>query len=193
LTAWTALFSEGNLRPGETVLIQGTGGVAIFALQLSQMVGARAIVLTSDETKAARAKKMGADVTINYLKNPAWADEVLAATGGIGADLIVELGGQDTLPQSLNCVKVGGRICVIGVLSGLIAQVPLPPILFRHIQLTGITVGHRQDLAALVTAIDANGLEPVVDKVYEFSDAAAAYSELPSGQHFGKKVVSIFS
>lgn len=193
LTAWTALFSEGNLRPGETVLIQGTGGVAIFALQLSQMVGARAIVLTSDETKAARAKKMGADVTINYLKNPAWADEVLAATGGIGADLIVELGGQDTLPQSLNCVKVGGRICVIGVLSGLIAQVPLPPILFRHIQLTGITVGHRQDLAALVTAVDANGLEPVVDKVYEFSDAAAAYSELPSGQHFGKKVVSIFS
>lgn len=191
LTAWSALFTEGQLRAGETVLIQGTGGVAIFALQLARMVGARAIVLTSDAAKATRARAMGADLTIDYRQHPEWAGEVLAATGGVGVDLIVEIGGQDTLPQSLNCIKVGGRISVIGVLSGLVAQVPLPPILFRHVHMTGITVGHRDDLAALVRAVDANGIEPVIDGSFDFADAREAYRALPLGRHFGKLVVSM--
>lgn len=191
LTAWSALFTEGQLRSGETVLIQGTGGVAIFALQLARMIGARAIVLTSDQVKATRALAMGADLTIDYRQCPEWSNEVMAATGGQGADLIVEIGGQDTLPQSLNCVKVGGRISFIGVLSGLVAQVPLPPILFRHVHLTGLTVGHREDLAALVRAVDANGIEPVVDQSFGFSDALGAYQALPLGRHFGKIVVSM--
>ncbi|MFM7027150.1 MAG: zinc-dependent alcohol dehydrogenase family protein [Chakrabartia sp.] len=191
LTAWSALFTEGQLRAGETVLIQGTGGVAIFALQLARMVGARVILLTGDDAKADRARAMGADHIINYRKTPEWADAVLAATGGAGVDLVVELGGQDTLPQSLNCVKVGGRISIIGVLSGLVAPIPVPPILFRHIHLTGITVGHRSDLAALVQAIDANGLVPVVDGSFDFDDARAAYAALPKGTHFGKLVVTM--
>lgn len=191
LTAWSALFTEGQLRPGETVVIQGTGGVAIFALQLAKMIGARAIVLTSDAAKAARARAMGADVIIDYRQYPEWASEVLAATQGVGADVILEIGGQDTLPQSLNCVSVGGRISVVGVLSGLVAQVPVPPILFRHIHLCGITVGHRADLAALVQAVDANRIEPVVDGVFSFPEAKSAYQQLPLGRHFGKLVVSM--
>lgn len=191
LTAWSALFTEGQLRAGETVVIQGTGGVAIFALQLAKMAGARAIVLTSDEGKAKRARAMGADVIIDYRQCPEWASEVLAATGGLGADVILEIGGQDTLPQSLNCVSVGGRISVVGVLSGLVAQVPVPPILFRHIHLNGTTVGHRADLAALVRAVDANGIVPVVDGVFSFSGARDAYEALPQGRHFGKLVVSM--
>ena len=191
LTAWSALFTEGRLRAGETVLIQGTGGVAIFALQLARMTGARVIVLTGNPAKAARARAMGADLTIDYRQSPQWAEAVLAATDGEGVDLVVELGGQDTLPQSLGCVKVGGRISVVGVLSGLVAQVPVPPILFRHIQLTGITVGHRSDLAALVRAVDANGIEPAIDATFDFVEAAEAYRALPLGNHFGKLVVTL--
>ncbi|MDE2411545.1 MAG: NAD(P)-dependent alcohol dehydrogenase [Sphingomonadales bacterium] len=191
LTAWSALFTEGRLRGGETVVIQGTGGVAVFALQLARMAGARAIVLSGDPAKAARARALGADQVIDYRRTPQWAAAVLDATDGQGADLIVELGGQDTLPQSLECVKVGGRISIIGVLSGLVAALPIPPILFRHIHLTGITVGHRADLAALVHAIDANAIEPVIDGTFDLADARAAYAALPAGRHFGKLVVTM--
>lgn len=191
LTAWSALFTEGQLRAGETVLIQGTGGVAIFALQLARMAGARAIVLSGDDKKAERVRTIGADHVINYRETPQWSDEVLARTNGEGVDLIVEIGGQDTLPQSLNCVKVGGRISVIGVLSGLVANIAVPPILFRHINLTGITVGHKSDLAALIRAVDANNIVPVIDEVFGFADAREAYKKLPLGRHFGKLVIDI--
>lgn len=191
LTAWSALFTEGKLKAGETVLVQGTGGVAVFALQLARMAGARVILLSGDPAKAERARTMGADHVINYRTTSDWASEVLSVTDGNGVDLIVELGGQDTLPQSLNCVKVGGRITVVGVLSGLVAPIPVPPILFRHIHLTGITVGHRSDLAALVRAVDANSLKPVVDRTFDFADAKAAYEALPEGRHFGKMVVTM--
>jgi len=193
LTAWSALFVEGHLRAGETVLIQGTGGVAIFALQLARLAGARVIVLTSDAAKAKRAEELGAELTINYRQYPEWAEQVLAATGGEGVDLIIEVGGQETLPQSLACVRVGGRISVIGVLSGLIAEVPLPPILFRHVHLTGITVGHRSDLAALCRAIDLNGLKPVIDEVFSFAKAPSCYQALPLGKHFGKLAITMGS
>lgn len=191
LTAWSALFTEGRLQAGETVLVQGTGGVAIFALQMARMVGAKVILLTGDVSKAERARALGADHIINYRDVPDWADSVLAATDGEGVDLIVEVGGQATLPQSLNCVKIGGRICVVGVLSGLVAPVPVPQLLFRHVHLTGITVGHRSDLAALVRAVDANGLIPVVDGTIDFADARKAYEALPLGAHFGKLVVEM--
>jgi NADPH:quinone reductase-like Zn-dependent oxidoreductase len=191
LTAWSALFTEGQLKAGQTVLIQGTGGVAIFALQLAKMAGARVILLSGDNSKADRARAMGADVTINYREQPEWAQAVLDATGGEGADLVIELGGQDTLPQSLNCVAVGGRISIIGVLSGLVAPIPVPPILFRHIHMTGITVGHRSDLAALCAAIDQTGMRPVIDGRFGFADAPAIYEALPKGAHFGKLVVEM--
>lgn len=189
LTAWSALFTEGGLRAGQTVLIQGTGGVAVFALQLATATGARAIVLTSSAAKAERARALGADLTIDYRRQPQWAEAVLAATDGEGVDLVLELGGQDTLPQSMNCVRVGGRICVIGVLSGLVATIPVPPMLFRHIRMVGITVGHRADLAALCRAVDRLGLEPVINRRFSFDQVPDIYAALPRGEHFGKLIV----
>lgn len=191
LTAWSALFTEGELRAGQTVLIQGTGGVAVFALQLAVRTGARAIVLTSSTAKAERAKSLGADITIDYRQQPQWAEAVIAATNGEGADVVIELGGQDTLPQSMSCVRVGGRICVIGVLSGLVASVPVPSLLFRHIRLVGITVGHRADLAALCRAVDTLGLDPVIDQRFSFEQVPEIYATLPHGKHFGKLIVEM--
>lgn len=191
LTAWSALYTEGGLRPGQTVLIQGTGGVAVFALQLAVQAGARVIVLSGSPQKGERARSLGADLVIDYRRQPEWAGAVLDATGGEGVDLVLELGGQDTLPQSLNCVRVGGRISVIGVLSGLVAAVPLAPILFRHVHLTGITVGHRSDLAALCHAVDRTGLKPVIDGHFGFDAAPRAYDALARAGHFGKLVVAI--
>lgn len=191
LTAWTALFTEGGLRAGQTVLIQGTGGVAVFALQLAVRSGARVIVLTSSEAKAERALALGADLTIDYRRQPRWAETVLAATGGEGVDVVIELGGQDTLPQSMECVRVGGRICVIGVLSGLVATIPVPAMLFRHIRLVGITVGHRADLKALCHAVDSFGLAPVLDRSFRFDEVPEIYATLPRGEHFGKLIVQM--
>lgn len=191
LTAWSALFTEGRLQAGQTVLIQGTGGVAIFALQLARMVGARIIMLSGNEAKIERARMMGADVAINYRQHPNWAPMIFDATNGQGADLVIELGGQDTLPQSLNCVKVGGRISVIGVLSGIVAQIPLLPILFRHIHMTGITVGHRSDFRSLCSAIDQNEIKPVIDSHFGLEDVPASYEALLQGEHFGKLVVEL--
>lgn len=191
LTAWTALFTEGRLEAGQTVLIQGTGGVAVFALQLATMAGARVILLSGDDAKIARAQSMGADIAINYRRYPDWAQMVLDATNGEGADLILELGGQDTLPQSLACVRVGGRISIVGVLSGLVSSIPVPQILFRHVHLTGVTVGNRAGLEALCRAIDQNGIKPVIDTRFAFADAPAAYDALFAGRHFGKLVVEL--
>lgn len=191
LTAWSALFTEGQLQPGQTVLVQGTGGVALFAVQLARLIGARPIVITGDEAKAERVQALGATTVINYRQYPDWAEQVLNATDGEGADVIVELGGQETLPRSLECIKVGGRISVVGVLSGLVAPVPLPPILFRHVHLNGITVGPREDLEKLCQAVDANGLQPVIDRTFAFDEVPAAYASLPLGRHFGKLVVTI--
>lgn len=191
LTAWTALYTEGGLRPGQTVLVQGTGGVAIFALQLAKLSHARVILLSGSDAKLERAKALGADVGINYRETPEWSAAVLDATGGKGADIVVEVGGQDTLAQSLGSVRVGGRISVVGVLSGLVAPVPVPPILFRHVTLSGITVGHRADFRALAAAVDAAGLKPVIDRRFAFEDAVSAFAELPTGKHFGKLVVDV--
>lgn len=191
LTAWTALYTEGGLRPGQTVLVQGTGGVAIFALQLAKLSHARVILLSGSDAKLERAKTLGADVGINYRETPEWSAAVLDATGGKGADIIVEVGGQDTLAQSLGSVRVGGRISVVGVLSGLVASVPVPPILFRHIYLSGITVGHRTDFRALAAAVDVAGLKPVIDRRFAFEDAVSVFADLPTGNHFGKLVVDV--
>jgi len=191
LTAWSALFTEGKLLPGQTVVIQGTGGVALFALQFVRMIGARAILLSGSDDKLARGAAMGADVGINYRTTPDWAPAVIEATGGEGADLIVELGGGATLANSLNAIRTGGRISIIGVLAGLVAEVPIPPILFRHVHMNGITVGHREDFLAMNAAIEANAIRPVIDRSFAFAQAADAYAALPKGEHFGKLVIDI--
>ena len=189
LTAWTALFTEGKLRPGHHVLIQGTGGVALFALQFAVLAGARATVISSDDSKLARVRAMGADGTINYRTTPDWAAAVLDMTAGRGADLILELGGADTLPISTRCIAVGGRIAVIGVLSGLTASLSVADVLFRHIRLSGVTVGHRNDFAAMNAAVERAVLRPVIEKRFTFDEAPDMYNALPQGRHFGKLVL----
>lgn len=191
LTAWTALFTEGRLTAGQHVVVQGTGGVAIFALQFALLAGATVTMLSSSDDKLARAGAMGAQHLVNYRATPDWAAAVLDQTDGIGADIVIELGGSSTLGQSLQSIRVDGLVAVIGVLSGLEAAIFVPHMLQRHARLQGITVGCRDDMIAMVRAIDLHRLTPVVDTTYAFEDAPQAYADLPAGRHFGKLVVDI--
>ena len=188
LTAWTALFSEGGLRPGQDVLILGTGGVALFALQFAQMAGARTIMTSRSPAKLERARKLGLDVGITVTDDN-WPTQVRAATRGKGVDLVLELGGA-SLAQSVACTRTGGRIALIGVRAGLGAQIDIGPILFGHIHMTGITVGHRSDFVAMNRAITQHGLAPVIDRTFAFDDAPAAYAALSAGDQFGKVAIT---
>ncbi len=189
LTAWTALFTEGQLKPGQHVLIQGTGGVASFALMFAKLAGAEVTVISSSDTRLEQARAMGADHGINYATTPDWEAPVLAQTGGRGVDLVIELGGAATLTKSTMCVAVGGRICVIGLLGGPVATFPVVNLLARHIAINGITVGHREDFRAMNAAIDAAGLKPMIAARFGFGEADAAYATLAAGGQFGKVVV----
>jgi len=189
VTAWSALFERRPVQPGETVLLLGTGGVSIFALQLAKKAGARVIITSSSDEKLARARALGADETINYRDVPAWHEEVLRLTSGLGADLAVEVGGPVTLNQTLQAVRYGGRISLMGVLTGFDGPINTVAILQRRISLQGIYVGPVSSLQAVVQA----GITPQIDKVYAFDDAEAAYSALQEAGHFGKLVVRIGS
>lgn len=191
VTAWSAIAKYGRLKPGESVLVQGTGGVSIFALQLAKLFGARVIVTSSSNEKLERAKKLGADETINYVENPDWHKEVRALTGKVGADHIVEVGGAGTLEKSLKAARIGGSVYVIGVLAGSSSPLSILPILMSSVRLQGITVGSRDDFEAMNAAIAHNRLEPVVDKVFAFDEAKAAFEHLAAAKHFGKVVVRV--
>ncbi len=189
LTAWSALFTEGRLTPGQHVVIEGTGGVALFALQFAKVAGATVTMLSSSDDKLARAGAMGADHLVNYRTTPGWSAAVMDFTGGVGADIVIELGGTATLGQALQSVRIDGLIAVIGVLSGLEASLFVPFMLQCHSRLQGITVGHRDDMIAMGRAIDMHRIKPVIDTVYAFDDARSAYEALPFGRHFGKLVI----
>jgi NADPH:quinone reductase-like Zn-dependent oxidoreductase len=193
LTAWNALVVHGKLKSGETIVIQGTGGVASFALQLAKSLGARVILLSSKERKLERAKEMGADELINYEKNPNWDDLVLEKTSQVGADLVLELGGGGTLARSMACVKIHGRISMVGVLTGFDAQVNPLPIIRKSLSVNGIYVGSRDMHNELHKALEVNKIHPVIDRVFKFDQAKEAYAYLQSGQHFGKIVVQLDS
>ena len=186
LTAWSALVTQGGIRPGSRVLVQGTGGVSLFALQFARAAGARVFVLSGDDAKLARALSLGAEAGLNYRSQPAWGNEVKAWAGGDGVDLVVEVGGEQTLGQSLRAVRVGGEIALIGVLSGERFDVPLGPIVTRHVRLQGITVGHRDGFAAMCAALAAQRIAPVVDRVFPFGALHEALDHLAAGRHFGK-------
>jgi len=186
LTAWSALVTEGSIRAGDTVLIQGTGGVSLFALQFAKTSGARAIVLSSSEAKLDRARALGADQCINYRVHPDWSHEVRRLTGGAGVDHVVEVGGAKTLPHSLRSVRPGGTLSVIGVLSGGSLDARLGLIVTRQIRLQGITVGHRDGFEAMARAIGQHGIRPVIDRVFPFAELRAALDHLRSGAHLGK-------
>ena len=189
LTAWHALVEIGNIKAGDIVQTQGSGGVSIFALQFARMFGARVIATSSSAAKAERLKKMGAEAVIDYRATPDWDKETMKLTGGRGADITVEVGGAGTLPRSFLATRLGGRIVVIGLLSGM-AEVDPMPILRRNLRVQGLYVGNRQMFEAMNRAIEAGGLKPVIDKVFPFAQAKDAYRHLKSQTHFGKIVIA---
>ena len=191
LTAWHALVTDGKISAGQTVLVLGTGGVSIFALQFAKMHGARVIITSSSDTKLARAKALGAGVTINYKATPDWEKEVFRLTDKAGADHIVEVGGTDTFPRSLRAVAMGGTISVIGGVSGFTSDVPLRDILGKSALIRGIFVGSHDMFAAMNRAISQHQLKPVIDRVFPFAEAPAAYRYQESGAHFGKVVIAV--
>ena len=191
LTAWNALVVHGKLKSGETIVILGTGGVALFALQLSKKLGARVILLSSKEKKLEKAKEMGADELINYKKNPNWDDLVLEKTSQIGADLVLELGGGGTLARSIASVKINGRISLVGVLTGFDGQVNPLPILRKSLSVNGIYVGSRDMQKQFHKALEVNEIHPVIDRVFKFDQVKEAYEYMQSGQHFGKIVIQL--
>jgi NADPH:quinone reductase-like Zn-dependent oxidoreductase len=190
LTAWQALTVHGRTAPGDTVLLQGTGGVSIFALQFAKMLGARTIITSSSDDKLARAKALGADETINYKKEPAWEKPVLDLTSGYGVDHVVEVGGARTLEQSLRCVRIGGSVSVIGVLTGA-GEINPTLILGRRSSVQGMSVGSVEMFEGMNRAIARSKLKPVIDKVYPFEEAASAFRHMESARHFGKIVVRV--
>ena len=190
VTAWHALVEIGIIKAGDCVLVQGSGGVSIFALQFARMFGARVIATSSSAAKAERLKKMGAEAVIDYRATPDWDREAMTLTAGRGVDITVEVGGAGTLPRSFLATRLGGRIAVIGLLTGAGAQVDPMPILRRNLRVQGLYVGNRQMFEAMNRAIDAGGPKPVIDKVFPFAQAKEAYRHLKSQQHFGKIVIA---
>ncbi|NLD69350.1 MAG: NAD(P)-dependent alcohol dehydrogenase [Limnobacter sp.] len=186
LTAWRALVSEGRIKAGDCVLVQGTGGVALFAIQIAKLLGARVIATSSSDEKLERVRSLGADETINYVANPEWGRRARELSGGDGVDHVVELGGEGTLPQSLRAVRTGGTISMIGVLSGGTMNASLGQVVTRHVRLQGITVGNRDDFEAMSRAMAQHALRPCIDREFAFEDLVAALDYLRSGRHFGK-------
>jgi NADPH:quinone reductase-like Zn-dependent oxidoreductase len=192
VTAWNALMAGPRpVRPGDAVLTQGTGGVSVFAIQFAKAAGARVISTSSSDEKLAAARKLGAAETINYRSTPDWEQEVQRLTDGRGVHHVVEVGGAGTLPRSLKSVRRSGVVNVIGLLSGGGGEINPLVLLPREAMLRGIYVGSRQMFLDMNGAIVANGIRPVVDRVFDFDQAQAAYRHLASGSHFGKVVVRI--
>lgn len=186
LTAWRALMTEGQLTAGETVLVQGTGGVSIFALQFAKAAGAEVIVTSSSNDKLARAKAMGADHLLNYKETTSWAKRVREITGGRGVEHVVEVGGAGTLGESLRAIRTGGHISVIGVLSGPSKDLMLAHVIGANARIIGISVGSRENYAEMCRGVALHKIKPVVDKVYPFEDARAAFEAMQGQGHFGK-------
>lgn len=187
VTAWSALFERRPVRPGETVLLLGTGGVSIFALQLAKAAGARVIITSSSGEKLERARALGADHLINYRERPDWGAEVRRLTGGLGADLAVDVAGPGTLNDTLKATRHGGRVSLMGVLTGFGGPIDTGAILEKRITLQGIYVGPVATLRALTQV----SITPQIDRVFPFEDADAAYVSLRQAGHFGKLVVRI--
>ncbi|MGL4621059.1 MAG: zinc-dependent alcohol dehydrogenase family protein, partial [Chroococcidiopsis sp.] len=191
VTAWHALVTKGNVRAGETVLLLGTGGVSVFALNFAKLHGARVIITSSSDEKLERAKALGADETINYKEKPNWEEEVYRLTDSVGVNSVVEVGGAGTLTKSIKSVRYGGKIGLIGVLSGVAGEINPQPILGKSITLQGIYVGSKEMFEAMNLAIAHHQLKPAIDRVFDFTEAKEAYQYMKSGSHFGKIVIRV--
>jgi NADPH:quinone reductase-like Zn-dependent oxidoreductase len=191
LTAWRSLFEDFQLSKEHTVLIQGTGGVSIYALQLAKLVGARVIATSSSDKKIERLTELGADLCINYKKNADWSKIVLDYTNGSGVDHVIEVGGPDTLSQSIDAVRVGGHISVIGILTGLEGNLNFVNALIKQVRLQGVLVGSKTHQQNMVKFIDQNQFQPIVDKVFAVEEMASAFKYQETNQHFGKICLEI--
>ncbi|THG40652.1 zinc-dependent alcohol dehydrogenase family protein [Sphingomonas olei] len=190
LTAWRALIVDAGLRAGDTVLLLGTGGVSIYALQIAHAMGAQVIVTSSSDEKLARARELGADHVINYRNEPQWGRKVLELTGGRGADIVVEVGGPGTLGQSIEAVRIGGHIALIGVLTGMGGEVPTAFLMAKQARLQGLIVGNRQEQQDFVRALEITGVRPIIDRTFSLDDLPNAFRHLESASHFGKIAVA---
>ncbi|HZZ87331.1 MAG TPA: NAD(P)-dependent alcohol dehydrogenase [Caulobacteraceae bacterium] len=191
VTAWRGLMVEGKLTAGETVLVQGTGGVSIFALQFAKLAGARVIVTSSSDEKLERARAMGADETINYRETPEWAKAARELTGGRGVDHVVEVGGAGTFQQSIAACALGGSIAVIGILSGFVKDLNVAAMFGGNLHINGITVGSRENVEQMIAAIEVAKLKPVIDRRFQLEQLPEALALMQAGGHFGKVVVEI--
>jgi NADPH:quinone reductase-like Zn-dependent oxidoreductase len=185
LTAWSAVVVQGGVGPGSVVVTQGTGGVSLFALQFAKMLGARVIATTSSDAKAAKLAELGADAIVNYRDHPDWGRRAREFADG-AVDLIVEVGGADTLDASLRLIRPGGTIALIGVLSGAKASINLPLAVMRQVRLQGVTCGHRENFEDMLRAVSAKGVDPVISHRFGFSRARDAFQCMASNEHFGK-------
>lgn len=191
VTAYSALFVHGGLRAGQTVLLLGTGGVSLFALQLAVAAGARCIVTSSSPAKLERARALGADAGIDYRAEPEWQRRVLELTGGAGADVVVEVGGGQTLPRSVAATRFDGRVALIGVLSGVRTELPLTAVLMKQVRIQGVLVGSREAFEGLCRLVGLHRLRPLIDRRFGLDRVDEAFAQLRSGAHFGKVVVEL--
>jgi NADPH:quinone reductase-like Zn-dependent oxidoreductase len=186
VTAWRSLVVYGKVKPGDTVLILGTGSVSLFALQFAKAAGASVIATSSSEEKLEKLKRLGADAVINYKAVPDWGQKAKDLTGGRGVDHVIEVGGPGTLAQSIAACRMGGHIAIVGVLTGFAAEVAIPSLFSNEIRTSGISIGSRADQEEMIRAITANRLKPVVDRTFPLHDIATAFKYYQSRKHFGK-------
>jgi NADPH:quinone reductase-like Zn-dependent oxidoreductase len=191
LTAWQCLIVRGQLVPGETVLLLGTGGVSIFGLQIAKFAGAKVIITSSSDEKLERARKLGADAVINYKTTPEWGKAAANLAGSDGVDHVIEVGGAGTFLQSLRACRFGGKIGLIGILSGRKAETEIFPIVTKGATIFGIYVGSREMFEGLNRALGQSGIRPVIDQVFPFESAPEAYEYMAVGSHFGKVVIRV--
>lgn len=191
LTAWRALFVDDAVRPGSTVLVQGTGGVSIFALQFAKAAGARVIATSSSPAKLEKLKALGADELIDYRQVPTWGTKVLELTGGVGVDTVVEIGGAGTLDQSMLATRVGGHVALIGVLAGFAGPVQTALLMAKNLRVQGLTVGSRAQQLAMIAGIETNSIKPVISDCFSLARLADAFRHQSANNHFGKIVVDI--
>jgi NADPH:quinone reductase-like Zn-dependent oxidoreductase len=191
VTAWNGLFNRGQMQPGDYVLLEGTGGVSLLGLSLAVADGAQPIITSSHDEKLARAKALGAVGGVNYRTTSDWEKPVMALTGGVGVQEVLEVGGKDSLVHALGTLGPGGRVALIGGLGGFGGDVPVMALMNANLTASGIYVGSRADFAALNAFIDAHHVKPVIDRVFEFQDAAAAFAAMDAGESFGKIVIRV--
>lgn len=186
LTAWRALFDFNPLKSGDTVLLEGTGGVSIFALQFAKMAGAKVIATSSSENKLKRLKELGADHVINYREEPKWGSLARELNDGKGVDQVVDIGGAETLEQALNAIRVGGQISLIGILSGQTCEINIVKSFVKQARLQGVLVGSRVQQQEMIKAIEVNDMKPIVDRVFPLHEIVQAFEYQETNQHFGK-------